>query len=88
VANHASSKKRIRQTIKRTLRNKHVRTTVRSSVKEVRAAVTAGDGAKAKEALAVASRRISAAVTKGVLHKKTASRYVSRLTISVNALAK
>jgi small subunit ribosomal protein S20 len=88
VANHASAKKRIRQTHKRTLRNKHVRSTVRSSVKDVRTAVTAGDGKKAQEALSVASRRIAAAVTKGVLHKKTASRYVSRLTLQVNALAK
>ena len=47
MANHASAKKRIRQTAKRTARNRHVRTTVRSKIKAARAAIAAGDGGNA-----------------------------------------
>jgi len=86
VANHASAKKRIRQTLKRTERNKHVRTTVRTLVKRVRTAIAQGDKAGAQTALAVAARRIDMAVTKGVYHRKTGSRYISRLSRQVAAL--
>ena len=51
VANHASAKKRVRQTVKRTARNRHIRTYVRTCVKRVRAAVEAGDSSAAKKAL-------------------------------------
>jgi small subunit ribosomal protein S20 len=86
VANHASAKKRIRQTLKRTARNKHVRTTVRSLVKHVRVAIGEGDKAGAETALAAAIRRIDMAVSKGVYHRKTGSRYISRLSRQVAAL--
>jgi small subunit ribosomal protein S20 len=86
VANHASAKKRIRQTLKRTERNKHIRSTVRGLVKQVRVAIAEGDKATAEQALKQASRRIDMAVTKGVYHRKTGSRYISRLTSQVNAL--
>lgn len=87
MANHPSSAKRARQTEKRTERNKHVRTTVRSYVKRVRDAVAKGDGKTAKAALKDAVRKIDGAVTKGVLHRSTGSRYVSRLSAQVAALA-
>jgi len=87
VANHASAKKRIRQTAKRTLRNKHVRSTVRTHVKRVRMALAAGNAGEAQTALKEAVRRIEMAVTKGVYHRKTGSRYVSRLTRAVGSLA-
>ena len=80
MANHASAKKRIRQTIKRTARNKTIRTYVRTLVKRVRTAIEAGDAAAAKEALPSAVRRIDMAVSKGIFHRKTGSRYISRLT--------
>ena len=83
MANHASSKKRIRQTIKRTARNKHVRTTVRTYVKRVRQALAAGDAATAQQALTKAVSSIDRAVSKGVYHPKTGSRYISRLTAQV-----
>jgi small subunit ribosomal protein S20 len=86
VANHESSKKRIRQTEKRTARNRHVRSTVRSSIKKVRTAIAAGDHAAAKEALAAAVKRIDMAVSKGVYHQNAGSRYVSRLTHQVHQL--
>lgn len=86
MANHASAKKRIRQTKKRTARNRHVRSTVRGFVKQVREAIEAGDAAAAKAALPEALRRIDMAVSKGVFHRKTGSRYVSRLAAQVAAL--
>lgn len=86
MANHASAEKRNRQNIKRTERNKHVRTTVRSSVKRVRAAVEAGDKGAAVQALLRATEILDRAVTKGVYHRNTASRYVSRLSVSVAKL--
>ena len=49
MANHASAKKRVRQTIKRTARNRHIRTTVRTCVKRVRAAIEANPGLTSAE---------------------------------------
>ncbi len=86
MANHESSKKRARQTIKRNDRNRHARATVRGTVKAVREAIESGDATKAKDALAVAVRRIDMAVSKGIYHRKTGSRYISRLSAQVAAL--
>jgi small subunit ribosomal protein S20 len=86
VANHASAKKRVRQTVKRTARNRQIRTYVRTCIKRVRTAVETGDSAAAKKALIDATNRIDGAVSKGIFHRKTGSRYISRLTRQVNAL--
>ena len=86
MANHDSSKKRIRQTIKRTERNRHVRSTVRGSVKKVREAISTGDKTTALAALATAARRIDMAVSKGVYHRRTGSRHISRLMKQAAAL--
>ncbi|MGB5193758.1 MAG: 30S ribosomal protein S20 [Polyangiales bacterium] len=86
MANHASAKKRARQTIKRTARNRNIRTNVRTCVKRVRTAVESGDAGAAKKALIEAISRIDGAVSKGIYHRKTGSRYISRLTHQVNAL--
>ena len=86
MANHDSSKKRIKQTIVRTERNKHVRSTVRSFVKTARLEIESGDKAAASTALADAIRRIDMAVSKGVYHRKTGSRYISRLSAQVAGL--
>jgi small subunit ribosomal protein S20 len=86
VADHASSKKRIRQTLKRSLRNRHIRATVRSRVRALRQAIQTGNADEARKALAVATRRIDMAVSKGVFHRKTGSRYISRLTAQVAGL--
>lgn len=87
MANHASAKKRVRQTIKRTARNRNIRTNVRTSVKRVHAAVSTGDSGAAKKALIEAVSKIDTAVSKGIFHRKTGSRYISRLTHQVNTLA-
>jgi small subunit ribosomal protein S20 len=55
-------------------------------VKRVRAAIEAGDADTAKKALIEAVSRIDGAVSKGIFHRKTGSRYISRLTYQVNAL--
>ena len=86
MANHASAKKRVRQTIKRTARNKHLRSTVRGQVKQVREAIDAEDKAKAEAALGRAISLIDRAVHKGVFHRKTGSRYISRLASRVAGL--
>ncbi|MDH5491649.1 MAG: 30S ribosomal protein S20 [Myxococcales bacterium] len=87
MANHASAKKRIRQTLKRTEGNRHIRSTVRGYVKAVRLAIAAGDAGKAKAALPEALRRIDMAVSKGIYHRNTGSRYISRLQRQVAGLS-
>jgi small subunit ribosomal protein S20 len=86
VASHASAKKRIRQTERRTARNRHVRSTVRTYIKRARQAIESGDAAAAQTALREAESSIRKAISKGVYHHKTGSRYVSRLTLAANAV--
>ncbi len=86
MANHKSAEKRIRQTSKRTARNRYVRSTMRTSIKKVRLAVESGEKATAAEALVAAVREIDKAASKGVIHPNQASRRVSRLTVLVNSL--
>ena len=88
MATHASAKKRIRQTERRTARNRHVRSTVRTSIKRARQALVGGDAGAARTAVRDAEAAIRKAVSKGVFHAKTGSRYVSRLTLAANALNK
>ena len=87
MAHHASAKKRARQTIKRTSHNRNIRTNVRTCVKRVRAAVAAGNAGAAKKALIEAVSKSDAAVSKGIYHRKTGSRHISRLTHQVNTLS-
>lgn len=86
MANHDSAKKRIRQTERRTARNRHVRSTVRTYIKRARQAIASGDPTAAAEAVRKAESEIRKAVSKGVYHHKTGSRYVSRLTQRAAAL--
>jgi small subunit ribosomal protein S20 len=87
LANHKSAIKRIRQTAKRTERNKHERSTLRTFIKRVREAVATKDQAAAQAALAIAIPVIDGAATKGIIHSSNASRNVSRLTKLVNTLS-
>lgn len=87
MANHKSAAKRNRQNIVRNARNNHIRTTMRTLVKNVREAVAAGDADAAQAALVKAIPYIDKTATKGVVHKSTASRKISRLTKLVNTLA-
>jgi small subunit ribosomal protein S20 len=86
MANHASAEKRNRQRITRTERNRAITSAVRTHVKRVRAAITAKDKAKAKEALSTAVRAIDKAASKGAVHTKAASRTISRLSAQVHKL--
>lgn len=86
MANHKSAVKRNKQNAVRNARNTHVRSTMRTFVKQVREAVAGGDSSAALAALQRAVPFIDKAATKGVIHKATASRKISRLTKLVNAM--
>lgn len=87
MANHKSAAKRNKQNAVRNARNNHIRSTMRTLVKNVREAVASGDQAAAQNALEKAVPYIDKTATKGVIHKATASRKISRLTKLVNTLA-
>lgn len=87
MANIKSAKKRIKVTAKKTLRNRMITSRVKTLVKKVVSAVAVSDNEAAKVALAPAVAAIDKAANKGVYHRKTASRKISRLTKSVNKLA-
>lgn len=87
MANHASAIKRARQNEKRRLYNRIRKSTMRTAIKKVVAAVEAGDKAAAEEALRCAVPLIDRAGRKGVIHRRQASRRVSRLTARVRSLA-
>ncbi len=80
MANHKSAEKRHRQSKIRNARNTHIRSTMRSLVKKVRTSVVEGDFETAQATLVKAIPYIDKAATKGVIHKATASRKISRLT--------
>jgi small subunit ribosomal protein S20 len=86
LAHSKSARKAARQTIKRTARNKAVRTFFRERLKACREAIASGDKAKAGEAFKAARSAVATAVSKGVLHKNTGSRYISRLNRQLNKL--
>ena len=77
--------KRVRQTKKRTLRNRAVRTYVKTYIKKLHEAIAEGDKKVVESALRKAISVISTAASKGVLHRNTASRYISRLSKRANA---
>jgi len=86
VANHKSALKRVRQTKKRTERNRFFKTRMKNMIKAVREAVEAGDKEKALEALKVANKRIHEYVSKGIIKKNNAARKVSKLHRLVNSM--
>ena len=87
MANIKSAKKRILVTKTKADRNKAIRSKVKTAIKKVDAAIAANDKAAASEALKKAVSEIDKATQKGVYHKNTAARKVSRLTLAVNKLA-
>lgn len=86
MANTKSAKKAVRKIERRTKVNKDRRTEMRSSIRQVEEAVTTGDAGKAREALAAAEPLIARTAQLGVIHRKTASRKISRLAARVKAL--
>ncbi|MFI3230919.1 MAG: 30S ribosomal protein S20 [bacterium] len=86
MANIKSAKKRILVTNKKTMRNKAIKSSVKTSIKKVVVAVKEGNKEQAQVALKGAVRSIDKACTKGIFHKNTASRKKSRLTKAVNKI--
>jgi small subunit ribosomal protein S20 len=80
VANTRSAEKANRQSQKHRIRNAHVLSTLRTSVRKFREAATSGDAAKIKDELAAAVKQIAKAASKGVIHKGQASRRIARLS--------
>jgi len=87
VANIKSAKKRILVAEKKNARNKAAKSKVKTYVKKVEAAIEANDKAAAQAALVEATSVIDKATKKGIYHKNTSARKISRLNKAVNKLA-
>lgn len=81
-----SAMKRARQSIKQNLRNRGVLSSIKTVIKKVDSAISAGIREDAGKALLQAVKALDMAASKGVIHKNTASRKISRLTQKVNAI--
>ena len=84
MANHKQAEKRNRQRIKRRARNLMHLSSMRTYMKRVRKALAEGDLETAQTTLPIALKAIGKANSKGVIHRHTASRYTSRLTVAVS----
>lgn len=86
MANTASARKRIRQTARRTERNKARVSRMKTFIKKVEAAIAGGDKAVAADAFRAAQPEMQRASIKGVIHRNTVSRRLSRLSARVKSL--
>ena len=86
MANHFSALKRVRQTKRRTARNRRNKGVLRSGLREIREVVAGGNVDQIKQQLPAAFSRLDKATHKGVLHRNTAARLKSRLMGRLNAL--
>ena len=86
MANIKSQKKRIKTAEKARMRNKAIRSELKTYVKKVRAAVDAGDAEAAQKAASAACRKLDKAVTKGVIHKNQAAKRKSGVQKMVNKI--
>ncbi len=84
MAHHKSALKRIRQTAKQNLRNRSLRANLRSTIRKFLELLENGESDQIKSAYSQVQKTIDKAVTKGVLHAKTAARKKSRLMHAVN----
>jgi len=87
MPNIQSAKKRMRQNVKRRLHNRRVKSTVRTQLGKFRSALERGDAEAARQEFLAAARSLDKAVTRGVVHKRTAARRKSRLAAKLNQLA-
>ena len=87
MANHKSAVKRIRQDIVRKVRNSSRKTRIKTGVKGLLVTIKNGDKTAAEGSLKLMSSTIAKAASKGIMHKKTASRKISRLAKKVTAMA-
>lgn len=86
MANHASAKTRVRRNERRAAINTNRRSRIRTFIKKVEVAIESGNAKDAQEALKNAQPEIMRGVAKGIFHKNTASRKVSRLSARIKAL--
>ena len=86
MATHKSAKKRARQDLVRRARNRDKRSRVRRAIRAARAAIAEGDAATVATTVRQAESLLRRATSKGVLHSKTASRQISRLTKAANGI--
>ena len=87
MPSHVSAEKRVRRTAKRTAINKNRRSKVRSAIRAVEEALASGDKKAAAAALKAAEPEIMRGVAKGVIHRRTGSRKVSRLNARLKTLS-
>lgn len=87
MANTPQSKKRARQSERRTAINKARRSRIRTYLRKVEEAIAGGDAQVAADALKAAQPELARGVTKGVLHKNTVARKMSRLSSRIKALS-
>ena len=87
MPNIKSAKKRILVNKTKADRNKSIKSSVKTAIKKVYAAIDANDKEAAKAALLAATSALDKAARKGVYHKNTSARKVSRLTLAVNKMA-
>lgn len=87
MAHHKSAEKRIRQTVVSTARNRTNNSRMKSAVKKAELAIASGNKTEAEAALKAAQPELARGVVKGVVHKNTAARKMSRLTKRLRALA-
>lgn len=85
MANHPQALKRHRQSIKHRIRNRFYKKTMRTYLSQVREAVAAGDSKTAEAAFAKTQRYIDKVASKGIIHRSTGARLVSRLAQLVRA---
>tara|TARA_R110001592_G_scaffold3525_6_gene19810 strand:- start:7512 stop:7772 length:261 start_codon:yes stop_codon:yes gene_type:complete len=86
MANHASAKKRVRRNNKRADINTARRSRIRTFVKKVETEISAGNADGAKQALIAAQPELHKGISKGLLHKNTVARKLSRLSARIKAL--
>ena len=86
MPSHVSAEKRIRKTARRTAVNKNRKSQIRTAVRKVEEALATGDRQAAVAALKAAEPQIMRGVSKGVIHRNTGSRKVSRLNARVKKL--
>jgi len=86
MANTASARKRIRQTVRRTARNQARRSRMRTFIKKVEVAITGSDKAVAAAALRAAQPEMQRASGKGIIHRNTVSRRLSRLSARIKGM--
>jgi small subunit ribosomal protein S20 len=86
MANIKSAKKRVKVIARKTLRNKSIKSNLKTVLKKADAAVASGGGAETESAIKLAVKKVDQAAAKGIIHKNKASRKKSQLAKKLNSL--